>query len=295
MRFTISKRQRRLLWLMNILTTLAVLAFAAALLFAQDEGATVEVSGAPIDVLPLSLVTDSAPVVLDITDTTARVNFIGTEALACYLIYGTDETYGDVTNDPDMAQAAIIEHNPIMVGLEPETEYTFRMMGTSEDGQLYVSEVYTFTTTAADTSANANLLSPDNGTSVVEVSSNFGDGPNDGRWGVLNAFDSNTATEWSSNGDGDDAFFVVEFDAPRQINELEFQTRAMSDGTAITSSFTVTADDGTTYGPFVIDGSDISYTFDVNFVTETLRYDVEESTGGNTGIVDIAAYGEPAE
>ncbi|MEO1443468.1 MAG: hypothetical protein AAFV33_23900, partial [Chloroflexota bacterium] len=66
--FTISKRQRRVLWLLNVLTTLAVMAFAAALVFAQDDGGeTIDVSGAPIDVLPLSLVTDSAPVVLDIT------------------------------------------------------------------------------------------------------------------------------------------------------------------------------------------------------------------------------------
>jgi hypothetical protein len=36
-------------------------------------------------------------------------------------------------------------------------------------------------------------------------------------------------------------------------------------------------------------------TFPVDFVTSTLRYDVERSTGGNTGIIEIAAFGTPAD
>ena len=256
------------------------------------DGVTFDLSGAPVQMLPLSTVTESEAQTLDITSTTARVNFIGTEALACYLIYGTDDTYGNVTNDPDMAQAAIVEHNPIMIGLQPDTEYQYRMMGTSVDGTFYVSEVYTFRTLPAEANGSDNLLSPTNGAEVLEVSSNFGDGPNDGRWGILNAFDDNTATEWSSNGDGDDAYFEVTLDSTYLVNQIEYQTRAMSDGTAITNSFTVMADDGETYGPFELDGTESTYTFDVNFTTSTLRFDVEDSTGGNTGVVDVAVYGE---
>ncbi len=266
---------------------------AAAVNVAESsEGVSFDISGAPIQVFPLSAVTESEPVTLDITSTTARVNFIGTEPLACYLVYGTNDTYGDVTNDPDMAQAAIVEHNPIMIGLEPDTEYQYRMMGTGEDGQYYVSAIYTFRTLPAEEGGTANLLSPDNGAEVIEVSSNFGDGPNDGRWGILNAFDDNTATEWSSNGDGDDAYFEIALDGTYQVNQIEYQTRAMSDGTAITNSFTVTADDGETYGPFELDGTESTYTFDVDFTTATLRFNVADSTGGNTGVVDVAVYGE---
>ncbi|MEO0561188.1 MAG: discoidin domain-containing protein [Chloroflexota bacterium] len=262
---------------------------------AQDDGSTVDVSGAPIDVLPLALVTESAPVTLDITATTARVNFIGTEALACYLIYGTDDTYGDVTNDPDMVQAAIVEHNPIMIGLEPDTEYQYRMMGTSEDGQLYVSAVYTFRTLPADADGTDNLLAPSNGAQLVDVSSNFGDGPNDGRWGILNAFDENPATEWATNGDGNDAFFEVDLDGTFAINEIVFNSRSMTDGTAIIESFTVQADDDEVFGPFEVLNPNDEQTYEVDFTASVMRFNVAESTGGNVGAVDIIVRGELVE
>ena len=270
-------------------------AVSAAVVYGQDDGETVSVSGADVDVMPLSLVTESEPQVVEVTDTTARVNFVGTEPLACYLIFGTDDTYGNVTNDPDMSQSAIVEHDPVLLGLEPDTDYQYRMLGTSEDGTLYVSAIYTFRTEPARDIATDNLLAPTNGAEVTEVSSIFGGGPRDGRWGILNAFDNNTATEWSSDGDGDDAYFVVDLGGNYAVDTLEYRTRAMSDGSSITNAFTVTDDSGETYGPFELDGTESTYTFDVDFVTSTLRFDVAESTGGNTGVIDVAAYGEPAE
>jgi hypothetical protein len=76
--------------------------------------------------------------------------------------------------------------------------------------------------------ARENLLAPENGVTVLEVSSNFGNQPNDGRWGILNAFDGNSATEWSSNGD--DAYFIVELSGRHHIHTIEYWTRAMSAG-----------------------------------------------------------------
>ncbi|GAB4527491.1 MAG: hypothetical protein OHK0046_45300 [Anaerolineae bacterium] len=278
-----------------VIAGLLVIGMVSALLVsAQDEGETITVSGHEVQVMPLSVVTESEVQVFDITDTTARVNFVGTIPLACYLVYGTDERFGSVTNDPDMAQAAIIDHNPVLLDLTPDTEYVFRMQGIGEDGVIYVSELYTFRTLPASEEANANLLSPENGASVLEVSSNFGNQPNDGRWGILNAFDGNSATEWSSNGDGDDAYFIVELNGPHRINTIEYWTRAMSDGTAITESFTVTTSSGETFGPFALEEGSVLTTFEVDFVTDVLRFDVETSTGGNTGIIDIAVYGTPA-
>jgi hypothetical protein len=241
--------------------------------------------------MPLSVVTESDIQILDVTDTTARVNFVGTIPLACYLLYGTDDRFGLVTNDPDMAQAAIIEHNPVLLDLEPDTEYVFRMQGTDEDGVIYVSGLYTFRTLPVNPETNENQLSPDNGATVIEVSSNFGNQPDDGRWGILNAFDGNPATEWSSNGDGDDAFFIVDMGRKHQVHTIEYWTRAMNDGTAITESFTLTIDSGDTFGPFEPESYSSLTTFEVDFETTTLRFDVESSTGGNTGIIDIAVFG----
>lgn len=269
--------------------------FSGLITLAQEDGETITVSGQEIQVMPLSLVTESEVQILEVTDTTARVNFIGTIPLACYLVYGTDESFGFVTNDPNMAQAAIIDHNPVLLDLEPDTEYVFRMQGIGEDGVIYVSELYTFRTLPASDESSENLLSPENGAAVIEVSSNFGNQPNDGRWGILNAFDGNPATEWSSNGDGDDAYFIVELGGKYQIHTIEYWTRAMNDGTAITESFTITIDSGETFGLFELEGySDLS-AFEVDFETTTLRFDVENSTSGNTGVIDIAAYGTPVD
>jgi hypothetical protein len=282
----------------KLFIALAVLILVAGIAFAQDDDTQrIEISGAPVDVMPLDAVTDAAPEVLDITATSVRVNFIGTEPLACYLVYGTDTSYGDVTNDPAMAQAAIVEHNPVMIGLEPDTEYIFRMMGTGEDGTLYVSEVYTFRTLPADDTPNDNLLSPENGAELTAVSSNFGGGADDGRWGILNAFDGNPATEWSSDGDGDDAYFEVQLGETYQINAISYHSRAMTDGSAITTSFTVTTDSGEMVGPFDLPGTENTHTFafDEGFTASSLRFDVASSTGGNTGVIDVAVYGEPAE
>lgn len=244
-----------------------------------------------IDVLPLESVTESAPTVLDITDTSARVNFTGTIPLACYLVYGTDTSFGSVTNDPNMNAAAIIDHNPIMLDLEPDTEYVFRMQGVAEDGTLYISNLYNFRTLPEQETDNANLLAPENGASIREVSSNFGNQANDGRWGILNAFDNDPVTEWSSNGDGDDAYFIVDLDQTYHINEIQFRTRQMTDGSAITEAFTITTDDGETYGPFEAGSLEEIQSFEVDFHTASIRYDVHSSTGGNTGIIDINVYG----
>ncbi len=269
--------------------------FAHAQQSVPAEGTTLTFGNGDLLIQPLDVVTESAPVALDITDTTARVNFIGTEALACYLVYGTDETYGGVTNDPDMAQAAIIEHNPVLFDLEPDTEYVYRMQGVGEDGVMYVSEVFSFRTLPADISGTDNILALENGARVNAVSSNFGDGPNDGRWGVYNALDGNEATEWSSNGDGNDAFFEIELAETYAVDELQFQTRSMSDGTAIVQSFVVTTDLGETFGPFEVPTIGDAHTYAVDFTARVIRFSVEESTGGNVGAVDVAAFGEPVE
>jgi hypothetical protein len=269
----------------------ALLILSAAILLAEEDGETVIVSGQQVPVLPLAVVTETEMTIVEVTDTTARVNFVGTVPLACYLVYGTDESFGQVANDPDMAEAAIIDHNPVLLGLEPDTEYVFRMQGMGEDGVIYVSELYRFRTLPASDEISDNLLAPENGAVVTEVSSNFGGQPDDGRWGISNAFDGNPVTEWSSDGDGDDAYFVVELDGTHQIDSIEYWSRQMTDGSSIVESFTVTIDSGETFGPFALPDPDQAYAFAVDFVTSTLRFDVVTSTGGNTGAVDVAAYG----
>jgi hypothetical protein len=64
----------------------------------------------------------------------------------------------------------------------------------------------------------------------------------------------------------------------------------MTDGTSITLSFTVTVDGVTTYGPFEA-GPGLAVAL-VEFSGYELRFDVETSTGGNTGAIEVEVYGE---
>lgn len=124
------------------------------------------------------------------------------------------------------------------------------MQGSTADGALYRSETATFTIpepapsgeAAAGADREPNLALDATG---ADVSSEFNDS-----FAATNAIDDSGTSEWSSAGDGDDAFVTIDLDTSREIAGVEFITRSMLDGTAVTETFTVTVDDGATLGPF---------------------------------------------
>ncbi len=247
-----------------------------------------------VTVQTLENVTASAVQVLDVTSSSARLNFVGTVPLACTVVYGTTEAFGSAAVDTTMNGGALVEHNPVLRGLQPDTQYTYRLQGSGEDGTFYVSAIGTFRTPPASAEPSANLLAPGNGAQVVTVSSSYGGGADDSAWGILKAFDDDPNTEWSSDGDGDAASFAVRLGARSHITQVTLRSRQMSDGTARILSFTVTADDGATYGPFATPDAAQTYTFDVDFTATLLRFNVVTSSGGNTGLRDFAVFGQPA-
>lgn len=106
----------------------------------------------------------------------------------------------------------------------------------------------------------------------------------------LFAIDGDLATEWSTTGDGDDGFITVDLGAERDLGGVEFVTRAMADGTARTGTFTVTVDDGDLLGPFPAGTVAQPDPVDINVTGRRLRFDIETSTGGNVGAVEIRVY-----
>jgi hypothetical protein len=279
-------------------TLMALSAFVLALpTLAQEQDTTdaelLQERG--VAVRPLEEVTESAPQVLDITDTSARLNFIGTIPLACTIVFGETPDFGRASIDTDMNGGAIIEHNPLMLDLQPDTLYYYRVQGSGEDGTFYTSETLSFRTAPASSETTENLLAPENGAEVTGVSSNFGDADNADRFGILQAFDGNLNTAWSSAGDGDNAWFEVALAQTYRLDRIEFQSRSMNDGSSIIFEFTITTGDGETYGPFAAPDADQTYDFEVDIVADQLRFDVVDSSGGNTGAVEVAVYGEPTE
>ena len=235
------------------------------------------------------------PQIEDITDADAVLIFESSIPLACSVVYGTSTAYGRISVDQDMDGGAHSDHHPLLLGLEPDTEYHYRVQGTASDGTLYVGEDGTFGTTPAVVRPERNLASLEAGARVVGVSSNYGTGANDGLWGADMAIDGQRGTAWSSNGDGNDAFIEIELFAVAKLWAVEVWTLTMSNGTAQIFSFTITANGGDVFGPFTLEDAAQSYRFDIDVVAHSLRLDVVDSSGGNTGLVEFAAYGMPVE
>ena len=57
-------------------------------------------------------------------------------------------------------------------------------------------------------------------------------------------------------------------------------------------AFTVTTDSGDVFGPFDVPDAGEAYRFEAAFEAQVLRFERVDTTGGNTGVVDIAVYGE---
>lgn len=137
-----------------------------------------------------------------------------------------------------------------------------------------------------------NVALLDNGARVAAVSSNFAGGDDDSRFGAANAFDGDSGTEWSSDGDGDDAFLEVAFDQAYDLHTVTVQTRSMG-ATAEIVEFRLIAGDGTDLGTFQLPGPNRPYRYEVDVTTDRLRLEVISSTGGNTGLTELGAWTNP--
>lgn len=228
-----------------------------------------------------------APVVVpDISGTSATLQASTEVDMACAVVFGTSEQLGDgIATDADMGGGAHTDHAAVMAGLEPDTEYYYRVQGSGADGNLYRSELMTFRTPPADAveTPGENVAV---GTEVVAVSSEFSES-----FAAGNAVDGDPATEWSSAGDGDDASLTIDLGREVDVVGLAVRSRSMSDGSSVVETFTVTVDDGETFGPF-----DAGTTFspaEAEFTGQVLRIDAERTTGGNTGAAEVEVYEAP--
>lgn len=239
--------------------------------------------------------TSGPPEMTDITASDAVLRFDSSRPLACSVIYGETTSYGMIAVDQDMGGGAHSDHHPILTGLEPDTEYHYRLQGTAPDGTLYISEDMIFRTPAQEATSEVNLASLEAGASVISVSSNYGGATNEEPWGANSAIDGDRASAWSSNGDGNDAFIEIRLAQPAHLHAVEIWTRTMSNNTAQIFSFTLITDTGEVLGPFNLDDAEQSYRFEIDSVANSLRLDVVDSNGGNTGLIEFAAYGTPVK
>lgn len=204
--------------------------------------------------------------------------------LACRVLYGTDANVaeGSVAERPAGARLA---HRIAISGLAARTQYFYRVQGTDAQGKKHFSKVLSFYTAGPE-----GLRTPGRnvavGAKVTAVSSQLS---------IIsrgaNAVDGDQQTEWVSNGDGDDAAITIDLGRTVKLAGVGFRTRSLGDGTAVIRSVTVMGDDGKVHGPYRL-GMGVTV-IDLALTTRTLRFEAVETTGGNTGAIEIEAYEAP--
>jgi len=286
-------RRKFLISISLLVVTLSLSTFAFTLAQNTD---TVEDLIATVTLKPIDQLLNSELVVTTFAnDGSASLPIETSIPVACSVVYGQTPEFGSLSVDLDMNGGTHTLHNPLLTNLEPETSYYFRVQGIDDAGVIYLSEVMTFTTPPRNTSAVTNLASPELGAEVIGYSSAFGGADVDENWGADSAFDGSSNTAWSSDGDGDNAWIEVRLAQRSHIERIAFWSREMSDGTAQVFEFNVTNEAGETYGPFTLQDASQLYEFEVDFEAITLRFDVVNSSGGNTGAIEIGVYGQPID
>jgi len=231
------------------------------------------------------------PELLIVGSDSATIRFDTGVPTVCNAPFGETEDYGEVATIP-MLSGATIDHVLTFSGLEADTDYHYKIIATDNEGNVYQSGDFTFRTSAKDDSLGSNWLSLEAGAQVIDVSSNFGGAANDETWGADGAIDGNRGSEWSSAGDGDAAYIEIGLADTIRIDQLVVHSRSMSNDTAQIFSFQVRTNTDEIYGPFQLPNTDEGHVFEVEITASSLRFEALETSGGNTGFVEIEAYGE---
>ena len=230
----------------------------------------------------------------------AVIRFETSVETSCVAQYGFSEDQLDErATDPDMdpSDPFSITHQVPLEDLPANTEIFVRAEATTRGDRTFYSDSFSFETLPSggsgdDSLSNVALLSE--GTTVADVSSNWGDAANDENFGANLAIDGQMATEWSSNGDGDNAFLSLDLGQSRALVKFGFRSRKMTDGSAIIERVQLVIDDAV-LGPFDTPNPDERYEFELNspIITNRVRVEAVQTTGGNTGAKEIELFVEP--
>jgi hypothetical protein len=263
----------------------AVLLLAAAACSGDDDTAAVEVQ-------PFAQVQDGdIAFEPDPTDPTRAVMRIATtEPMICAIVWGEDESFGRFNNSLSMNGTGITDHDVVLPDVEPGVTYSYVIQGTTADGTLYRSGVATFSIDAPTTDptpppafAQGDNLALD--ATVTEVSSEFSDA-----FAAELAIDGDTDTEWATASDGDDGSITLDLGQPHTIAGIEFVTRSMADGSAITSTYTLSVDGAPALGPFPAGTIAQPQPTEIDVTGQVLHLDIASSSGGNVGAVEVRVY-----
>lgn len=243
----------------------------------------------PLVSLPIADVVDGPIAMSEVTATSATLLVTTGVDLACVVVFGEDDGFGQLALDADMGGGAHRDHRVLLRGLQPDTEYVYRLQGSAPDGTFYASEVLRFRTApaAAGPSLGVDVATAEAGATVVAASSEFG-----GAFAAANAIDGDARSEWSSRGDGDAAYVTVRLSEPVEVTGFGLWTRTMGTSAQI-ERFEVVNEFGDVFGPFDVPDAVSSYDFAASGRGQEFTFRVLASSGGNTGVVEVAVYTLP--
>jgi len=227
---------------------------------------------------------------LDPSDPSRGIFHVTTaEPMICAIVWGTDGSFGRFNNSLSMNGTGIEQHDVSLPDVEPGVTYTYIVQGTTADGTLYRSERGTFRLESAATGPAVTIAALGRNVAtkatVTKVSSEFSAG-----FAGAKAIDDDSSTEWATRGDGDNGSITLDLAAVTDIKGAEFVTRSMADGTAITSTYTVSVDDGPAIGPFPAGTLATPRPAAFTARGRVVRFDVAASSGGNVGAVEIRVF-----
>lgn len=274
--------------LVPLVLTLGLLAAGCA----SDDGTTDVTAATGQEVLAVEDILVDEPVFTNGANGVVTLQLGTTVDVGCNIVFGPDPSFGTLATDQDMSDGAHDLHTVVLGELEPGSVVHYQLQGADERGRLYRSQPTTFVVPEpgsstldtgdprADADARENLaLGAD-----TTTSSDFSDA-----FAGSNATDGNPATEWSSAGDGDDAFVEVDLGAQQEVGAVGFWTRDMSDGTAVIESVRVLVDDVEVVAGEV--GPDLTVLeLPQPVAGQLVRFEAVTTTGGNTGAVEVEVY-----
>lgn len=265
----------------EVCTRLAGLLLAMSLLTGPAFGSAQDTGRLAVEPVEPFLATPLAP--SELRPDAAVFEVTTTIDLACAIVFGEVGGFGRLAVDQQMGSEAHRDHRVVLTGLEPDRVYQFRFQGSAPDGRLFASSTGTFRTPTLE--ADPRFGAP------LELRASSASSEYSNAFGAANAVDGDGGSEWSSRGDGNDAWIELELPHTTTLSGIGVWTRTMSSSARITR-FRVVTDDGV-HGPFDLPDANGLHRFELRATTRTLRLEVLASTGGNTGLVELEAYRVP--
>lgn len=231
------------------------------------------------------------PVINDVQENRVTISFVSNKAALASTAFGKTEKFGRQIRSA--RTEPFRERELKVLGLKTGAKYFTETILINSKGKLFRSKKRTFETLKEpddEVNYGKNWASLTQGASISSVSSNWGSDPS-GPFGASNAIDGDPGSEWSSQGEGNDAWIEVKLPDRIKITAIGFWTRTMGN-TGQVSKIRVLTGKGKLLGEFSIPSANEVYRFQTEtHTTDLVRFEVLKSSGGNTGAREIKVYG----